>query len=424
MAPQPNQPTIHLISKSDFTTHHLVPVPVTVSPESPNPPPLRPGQARIRTHTIALTTNNLTYAKLGGMPGLGWWDVWPMPPAASLPAPFNQPSALAAYCRVLAWGYSAVVESAVPGLDEGTLLFGTQPVGSLDEVVELERIASTEEDGLGEWREVSERRKQLNGAMGWDSLMSVLFQSGYMLNRFVFAWEDRVEPVHPLGHPALPWTREDADLAGAVVVVLAASGKTGLAFASEVRARRPAEKQPAKMVAVGSGKSREFTAGTGLFDEVLLYSDLEDQGFDLEGTLGVGVGRKVLVMDFGARGDAVDRWATALRAKAGKMQVLVVGGDPLGKEFTETAKQTQVPESGVTQFFAGGVRDRAIEVGAPLKYFSVQEAETAWEEFKAAGAISGVQLKWGEGLASFSEDWDELAKGGYGPHIGLVYRFV
>jgi hypothetical protein len=355
-----------------------------------------------------------------------------MPSASSLPPPFNDPAVLEGYCRVPAWGYSTVVESTIPSLEVGTLLFGQQPVSTLAEVVELKPAA----DGVdGHWVEVSEGRKHLNSVYnryiarsldstdkegrGWDALMDVLFQSGYVLNRFAFAWEEGVKAVHPLGDRRLPWSEEDAELAGAVVVMLAASGKTAVSFAREVRARRPREKQPAKVVAVGSELSREFTAGTGLFDEVLLYNALEDGALDLEGKIG-GKGRKVVLIDFGARGNAVDRWVKALEGYCKRVQAVVVGGDPLGKDRSETAKRTEDPTSGVAQLFTGKVRDTAMEEGGASKYFADQEA--AWAEFKAAAADLGLRLKWGKGLDEFSKDWPMLVKGEYGPDVGLVYE--
>jgi hypothetical protein len=245
--------------------------------------------------------------------------------------------------------------------------------------------------------------------------MEVLFGTAWLMNRFVFAWEEAIKPVHPIGGGE--WTAEDADLTDAVVVMLAASGKTGLCVAKELRAGRPRDKQPYKVVAVGSERSRDFTLGTGLFDEVLGYHDSEGGDFNLK--LGGGE-RKVVLMDFGARGDAVDRWAKALEGNCKRLQVLVLGADPMATELSETAKRTQDPRSGVAQVFAGGIRDRAIDILGPSKYFAEQEA--AWTKFKAGETIFGLQLKRGEGLAEFSKGWDALIKGEHGPNAGLIYE--
>ena len=169
---------------------------------------------------------------------------------------------------------------------------------------------------------------------------------------------------------------------------------------------------------MGSEKSSAFTLGTGLFDEVLRYHDSEDGGLALQDMLG-GVERKVVLIDFGARGDAVDRWAKALEGNCKRLQVLVLGADPLASGQSETAKRTQDPQSGVAQVFAGGIRDQAIDVLGASKYFADQEA--AWAKFKADKVIPGLQLKWGEGLDGFSNGWDALVRGEHGPDAGLVY---
>ncbi|KAL2130275.1 hypothetical protein VTI74DRAFT_6669 [Chaetomium olivicolor] len=424
MAESP-QPQIQLISKTSLAQQL-----VTLTLPRSVPHPLAPNTARLRTRTLALTTNVLTYAKLGGIPSLGWWDVWPMPHPTSLPPPFDNEATLAGYCRVGAWGYSEVVESRVPGLEVGTWLFGYQAIGTLAEIVELEK---GNVEGQSHWVEVSERRKGLNGiynlyiarergedreGRGWDALMEVLFGTAWLMNRFVFSWGEGVDAVHPLGIRELAWTEEDADLTDAVVVMLAASGKTGFCFARELRERRPRGKQPFKVIAVGSERSREFTKGLGLFDEVLLYNDLEEKAFDLEARL-VCKQRKVVLMDFGARDDAVDRWAKALEGKCRRMQALVIGGDPMAEDQSKTARKTQDLTSNVAQVFAGGIRDRAMELVGAARYFADQEA--AWADFKADRGIQALTLKWGKGVDGFSNGWEALVSGEYGPDTGLVY---
>ncbi|KAK0704465.1 hypothetical protein B0H67DRAFT_673487 [Lasiosphaeris hirsuta] len=402
---QPPKMSIHFTSKTSHTTTHLVPLLTPL-------PPLPPSSVHIRPRLLALTTNTFTYAIRGALriPGLAWWDAWPTPPAASLPAPFAD--TVTQYARVSAWGYSEVVESTVSGLEVGTWLFGYQPIGTAVEVLALE------EEGEGGWREVSERRRGLVGereGLGWDAVMGVLFQTGYMLNRAVFAWDG--PGVHPSGGGA--WGAAEADLAGAVVVLLAPSGKTGLAFAHQLRRGRPTAQQPARVVAVGSAQSRPFSVQTGLFDEVLAYGDVESGHGVLERVWGSGGGQqgdaKVVLVNFGARGDAADRWADALRHSARRFQVVLVGGAPDATTRGELAGRAADPTSGVVQMNAGGLR---ATLGAD--FFVGQDA--AWKEFKDGGGVPGLSLSWGRGIEALQEGWDALAKGEYGPEVGLVYE--
>ncbi|GAB1321007.1 hypothetical protein MFIFM68171_11217 [Madurella fahalii] len=443
MAQSHPTPAIQLIQKSDFTKQLIVPF--TTPSAAPNL--TVPNQALIRTRLVALTTNNFTYARRGGIPYLAWWSVWPMPSPASssssssssLPPPFNDEAALAAYCRVSGWGCVEVVQSTVPGLAAGTWLAGYVPIGTRPEAVALARgevdghwLRTDVVPGGEGLSSVYKRYVQVPGGkeggggggmdkvgLGWDALMGVLFETGFMLNRFVFSWEGEERVVHPLGMKGMRWAREDADIAGAVMVLLAPSGKTGLAFAHELRFGRPEGKRPGKVIAVGSARSREFSAGTGLFDEVLLYEDLQDASFDLGAKLG-GQQQKIVVMDFGARGDAVDRWTEALKDRCERLQVLVIGADPLAQAQSKTAERIEDATSGVEQVHAGNLRERAIELVGTAKYYA--DKGTAWAKFKDDGTIPGLQLKWGKGMEEFSEGWDALVRGDYGPDIGLVYE--
>ncbi|KXX82977.1 hypothetical protein MMYC01_200405 [Madurella mycetomatis] len=435
MAQLHSPPSIQLVQKSDFAKQLIIPL----SGSSAQTTKLAsPNHALIRTRLVALTTNNLTYARRGGLPHLAWWSVWAMPPRAALPPPFDGDEAeLARHCRVPGWGCVEVLASTVPGLGVGATLFGYVPVGTRAEVVELARG-----EVQGHWlrldplpggeglNSVYKRYVQVPGGeeggpgvdwvgLGWDAVMRVLFETGFLLNRFVFSWEGEERVVHPLGAKERRWTPEDADIVGRVVVLLAPSGKTGLAFAHELRFGRPEGKRPAKVIAIGSARSREFSAGTGLFDDVLLYQDLDDASFDLAAKLG-GHQQRIVLMDFGARGDAVDRWAEALKGNCERLQVLVIGADPLAQAQSETAKRIQDTTSGVEQVFAGSLRERAIEIVGAARYFEEQRA--TWAKFKANGAIPGLQLKWGKGLEEFSKGWDALVRGDCGPGIGLVYE--
>lgn len=418
--------SIQLISKTDFTDQALVPV---APPSAPLTASDSPDTARIRSRVLGLTTNVFTYAKLGGtgFPGLDWWNAWPMPDTSALPAPFNDDTSK--YCRISAWGYSEVVESTVPGLPTGTFLYGYQPIGTAPEDLHLQPVAGVS----GIWIEVSERRKgllaiyntyQITAASvsndrddrGWDALMRPLFGTSWMLNNFVFD-PTGTRTIHPLGMD-LPWMHEDADIKGATVILLAPSGKTGLAFAQQIRRGRAEGDRPARVLAVGSGESRAFTLGTGLFDDVLGYDDYTS----LPGVIGGGDGKpkKVVLINFGARGDAADRWADALRPACERLRIILIGSDPSATQPSTLLALAVQPGSGVTRSNAGGQRERVKLLLGVDKY--EEELEAAWKAFREDGAIKGLSLVWGRGIDEFKEGWDVLAKGGNKSNVGLVYE--
>ncbi|KAK3374743.1 hypothetical protein B0H63DRAFT_480828 [Podospora didyma] len=432
MSPSPL--AIQVINKTDHTEQHVVTL-----PEDAAPAPLTTGSnsVRILSRTIALTTNNFSYAMLGGIPMLGWWNVWPMP--ASLPQPFNDASK---YCRISAWGWSEVVESTISDLPVGARLYGYQPIGTLPETLEL-----TAGDVPGHWFEVSNFRKPLmpvynryyeanandkemtRTSLGYDALMRTLFETGFALNKFVFAWPSSttttdsskiVAPIHPLGQP--PWSQADADVTGATIIMLAASGKTALSLAYLLRQGRPTEAQPKRIVAVGSDKSRGFTANTKFFDKVLIYDDVTSASV-LDQITG-DKPNKIVLLNFGARGDAAPKWMHALKTHSPetRVQVFIVGGEPVAgaRGGNELMALAQDPTSDVRQVNMGGIRAKAMaDVGA-VEYFA--HADASWNDFKQGGGIPELELKSGQGLDAFSKGWDALVKGEAGADTGLIYE--
>ncbi|KAK4183974.1 hypothetical protein QBC35DRAFT_506904 [Podospora australis] len=408
---------IQIISKSDWKSQMVVPV--TSLPGALT----EPNSVRIKTQLISLTTNTFTYARLGGIvPAMGWWHVWKLP-VNILPEPYNDNTK---YTRISAWGFSEVIESTIPELKKGTKLYGYQPIGTAPEDLVLEK----DDNVSGHWLERSEYRKDLAGIYNryvvhedlddtnkYDALMMVLWGTGYLMNRFNFAWEHK--PVHPFGLPdpdGQLWGEKEADLSEAVVILLAASGKTGLGFANELR-QRPEGKRPLKIVAVGSEQSKQFTLRTGLFDEVWRY----DQVGEYLDSLGPDKVKKIVLADFASRGSSGDEWAIGLRKKTDNFLGLIVGGDPLKTSPNKVMTPSQDPKGEVLQVHGGVVRERAFEDVGIAGYF--EGYAKAWEAFKRSKAVENVKVDTGRGPYEFKEGWDRLAKGEYAADVGLVYEF-
>ncbi|KAK4650989.1 hypothetical protein QC762_700850 [Podospora pseudocomata] len=405
---------IQIISKADFTAQSLTPAP------SPSTPLTAPSSVRIQTRLISLTTNTFTYAKLGGNPFLAWWNVWPLPATVSPDT----------HCRISAWGYSEVVESTVPSLPVGTELFGYQPIGTRVEEIQLiegnvpgDYDVVLPDDGLRKGLNPIYNRYHVfgdesNESKGLRALFYALWQTGWMLNQHVFAWEGGFKPSHPFGAAGGDgWDAKKADIKGAVVILLAPSGKTGLSFAHELRKGRPEGEQPEKVIGVGSEKSKGFSESTGLFDEVLLYEQVED----IERI--AKKGQKIVLVNFAARGQAADTWASALDEKFGEdnVTVLLVGADPSATRPPVLYGKAMDPTSNVYQAHAGLIREKGIaNLGSAEAYYNAQNA--AWHRFAGDGAIPAIEIKWEKGLEKYKAGWQALADGHYGPETGLVFE--
>src|SRR5580704_10803907 len=78
--------------------------------------PLGPGEARLRIESFGLTANNVTYAVFGDT--MNYWQFFPAAEDGTT------------WGRVPVWGFAEVVESAVPGVEEGARLYGYLPMSS------------------------------------------------------------------------------------------------------------------------------------------------------------------------------------------------------------------------------------------------------------------------------------------------------
>lgn len=170
----------------------------------------------------------------------------------------------------------------------------------------------------------AQQKAERKQSEGYDSLLQGLFETGYMMNRFVFSWGSS-ELVHP-SSAGSGWTTKDARIGDDTILLLfAASGKTALVFAHQLKYGRPSGKSRRKVVRVGSDATRVFTEGTGLYNSVLTYNADDDHDIGVEN--GVDADSKVVVVDSGARGGAADRWAEKLRKSSKSVTLLGVRGE-------------------------------------------------------------------------------------------------
>ncbi|RDW75571.1 hypothetical protein BP5796_06392 [Coleophoma crateriformis] len=421
-------PVIQVLSRQNYEHQHIVALPGAIPL-----PPLAPSSLRVQSYILSLTTNNFTYARVGSFIG-SWWEVHPLPP--SIPAEFADSNK---YGRISAWGYGVVTESTLSEdstVKVGSLVYGYLPIGTLP--VDLEGGLSTELPG--QFLETSSRRKilmpiynryltfppsipteQEKQSLGHDALWQVLFETGYLFNRFIFAFTptDRVHPDQELGPvPEKELTVEQTHIGpDTTVVIFAGSGKTALGFAHELRHGRPEGCRPGKIVAVGSQASSRFVEGTGLYDVTMKYD--ADEGEDFTAQLGVDPDAHLILCDFGARGGAQDRWAGKLKALCKSMSIFRIGGEVVATNPEETLQAfMKSSQSEGIQINASDMRVHALRVLGEKRYF--EEFLDAWQKCKSVG-VKGLNLRWGKGMEDLAGGWDKLASGEIGPDQGLVF---
>ncbi|KKZ59013.1 hypothetical protein EMCG_00878 [[Emmonsia] crescens] len=421
-------PTIQVLCKQDFTQQHIVPL-----PDAEPLPPLSPSSVRVKTYIFSLTANNISYAKAGHL--FGWWDVHPLPP--STPEQFQDAGK---YGRISAWGFGAVEESNRDDLPIGSLVYGYLPIGTLP--VDLALSPST--TVAGQFHEISpSRAKQFpvyneyltfsptqasllsDERLGWDALLRIPCAVSHRLNRYVFAWDEaHLAPPSTLKlgpSPLPPWTMEQADMADAVVVILAASGKNAVTFARQLKFARPAGSQPRKIIAVTSQKSKAFVETTGFYDPVCLYDDVESEATLDAVTSTLDKGTKVIVCDFGARGSVFRAWVTALKPSVRTILPIGIGSEP------KVTTSEQFREDMAGNMALGRVQVNASDVFAEAaKKVGKKEFEEeflkSWGEFLDAGAVPGLKVEVGQGMDAVAKGWDRLCSGDVGSEAGLVFK--
>jgi hypothetical protein len=207
--------------------------------------PLEDGEARLAVRRFALTANNITYAAFGAV--MRYWEFFPGSDGRG---------------RLPVWGFAEIVESRCEGLDAGERLYGYFPAAS-ELIVRPGRI--TPEAFI----DMSPHRAELAA----------------VYNRYVRCaadpgWADEREPAQMVLQPLFvtsfliaEFLRDEAAFGATMISLTSASSKTALALAYLLK------KQPIGGVSLQALTSRgnaDFVAGLGLYDDVVVYEDVEN----------------------------------------------------------------------------------------------------------------------------------------------------
>ncbi|EKV04415.1 hypothetical protein Pdw03_5209 [Penicillium digitatum] len=437
---------VHVVSKLDNRQHASFDLDIPAQRERSD------SSVSIRTQLISLTSNNLTYARMGGL--LRWWDAYPV--SEDYPAPYNDPSA---WGIVPAWGYATVEETTIPELPKGTLLYGFWPTTSTLTDLKLKR-GSPE----GHWIETSDHRQQLmplynrytvaptsNSISDLTTALNPLSDSaqneldrlawttlfigglaGFVLSEYVFSSDPNQPPIHPLGNQAgLQWTLSDGDLSSAVVVNLAASTKTARVFSSYV-SRKPNGSAPLGLLQVTSAVSRIEEAdrifSTSVPSKVVGYGTVGSR--ESAEWLASWKPSKIVIMDFGGRGNSLHDTLSLIKNHAElqscKVVTVQVGSEQKVYSTEETiAGRAAVAELGKVLFNTSGVQDTILESVGAEAYFATKSAQ--WEKWLDVRHLSepGMKIVFGSGVSGaggVEGGWERLCHGQVGAEEGLVYK--
>lgn len=411
-------PVIQVLEKERYFNQHLISLPAAI-PYAP----LGPSSVRVRTKVMSLTSNNMTYAKLGFL--MKWWNIHPLPP--STPAPFNDANK---YGRINCWGFAEVLDSTHPAVEKGSYLWGYQPIGTLaqDLVLEKGRVRGQvfvkndhRQDifpiynryfvfppGLGESIEARAE------GIAYDAIFRVMYETAYLANRFVFT-PDPKETMTPSAGDTT-WDPAKADIKDATIICFAPGAKVALSFARDLK---QGQKKPvAKVIGAASDYSVDFVRSTGEYDEVISTS--EESSNVLARVPDSG---KVVLVDFGGRGGIAQKWAAAFSETRKNVLLMNCGGEIAEESSSQVLASFQKTQSATPTYEsafinASDLRDLAVAKYGEERYFS--DFEKAWEEFKKK-PVRGLKMAWGNGMEDVQKGWKSLSDGTAKPDEGLVY---
>ena len=395
---------------------------------------LKPSSIRARPELLSLSANNLSYANAGTV--LNWWSTYPVP--TTFPKPYNDVSR---YGICPAWGYARTLESKVDGIIEGDLLWGFWPLSSAAVDLQLEQAV-----GHGHMIETSYWRKNLmplynryivlkSDSPGypdkddskrmrqWTAIFTV-WQSGYMLNKFVFS---KNYHMHPMPESGQPWQAEDSDLTRALVVTFASSGKTARSFAHQIATNRPAGEGPDALLEVGSSSALTGKPKLKLKQRNVGYEEMLSET-TLSWIISQEVNRIVMV-DFGGRNGTAEKLFNKLKEVLPATNITVIGVGSEVKVFTPadwTERMASAERLGKVQSNASGQRIAAITLLGTDEFFaqSQKEFEKVVKETMDDGRVLGVRMTVGKGFRGtngIAEGWKQICAGAVSGKEGLVY---
>lgn len=348
------------VSKKDLRVARMVDPPVL---------PLSAGCVRLSLDLFALTSNNITYAAMGGPP-LRYWDFFP---------------GTEDWGRPPCWGFATVEESDSPGIEKGARFYGYFPIAKTLDVLP-ERIT---------------QRGFYDGAPHRRSKSAIY--NVYANVTLDPAYDAAFEPEQALFRPlyATGWWAADCVGQGApkTVVVSSASAKTALCMAHRLRRTGQPE-----LVGVTSARNKAYVEGTALYDRTLTYDELQN----------LGALSHVVYVDFLGRDDVIAAIHRAI-GPALVRSILIGATDWTDKQGGIQQPRVEVvgprPEFFFVPAYAAGRLKSQPELGSSMVE-DMRAFYPASRQFVSALAARG-------GAAAL-DIWKSLASGEASPRDGYV----
>jgi hypothetical protein len=201
---------------------------------------LRPGEARLRLESFALTANNVTYAASGF--AIGYWQFFP--------------TDIDGQGLVPVWGTAEVVESTAADLAVGTRLYGFYPMAE-------ELVIAPQPDGHGGFVDAAAHRAELPAVYNRYTPVRSGADDDHM--------RALLQPLLATSYLLYDWLMDNACFGVSQIIIGSASSKTGLGLCKYLA--EPA-KRAYRIIGLTSTRNRAFVEGLGACDLVLTYDEI------------------------------------------------------------------------------------------------------------------------------------------------------
>ena len=334
------------------------------------------GEVRLRIESFSVTANNITYAIIGDM--FGYWNFFP---------------AEGDYGIVPMWGHAVVEESQHSDIAVGERVYGYLPMGTHLDVLPGKISA-------GGFTDMAAHRQPMSPIYNQYSRLNADPENdpAKEAERLLFG------PLFKTGFLIEAMLRRESWFGAQNLIMTSASSKTSLGLASVAKDLSPAIKR----IGMTSAGNVDFVRGTGLYDEVIAYDNVES----LPRTASVSV-------DFAGN-------SSLLRG------IHEVFGDAL--KYSCLVGATHVDARGANSAGGGG---SAIPGPKPILFFAPDHAVATVQELGAKGFGEAVSRSWKNflgavdgvvaiderrGLDAAAQAFLETLEGRADPQIGIIIQ--
>ena len=351
--------------------------------------PLKNNEIRLKVEKFALTSNTITYGKIGTK--FGYYDFYPL-------------SSSSHWGCVPAIGWASVVESNMAGISCGGQYFGWYPMSKYCTIE-----ASPSRTGFSD---VGKHRK-LNAQVYKDHIRTDLdpFRDSALAIENACDYDDRQAILRGLfltSFLADEYLMDEEKYYGAKhVIIVSASSKTALGIAQRLAMKNKTKNVSDKhnIIGVTSEGNASFVKETGYYHQTITY--------DAIGTLSTS-GDSVVVIDMSGNWRVIKD----IHEQVGGEHVKHSMAIGMSHHDSEVAPKTSsIPGPQPALFFAPAeVTRRLREWGPDAFHCHAKDALTSFVN----GSRTWMEVEHVYGLSSMKDCWLKVYNGKVAPNIGLI----